>query len=349
VRASTRRRFRALRTKACTRHDAIRAGDRIIVPAGSRIAIDGDIVDGTTRIDEATLTGESRLIAKSVGMRVFAGTLNVAQPITVVAAASPALTRVADIHRLAQRASLDKPAIAVQADAIARHFVAAVLAIALATLVFWYFSDPSKALPAAIAVLVVSCPCALSLATPAAITVATSTLRRRGFLITRAHVLERLARIRRVIFDKTGTLTGGAPELATVTAFGGFDAARAVEIARALETRSNHTLGAALSSAPVVPSTVDGVRIARGKGIEGRVDGIGYRLGNAEFCGAVRAPVHPELSTFYLSTERDGRVVAEFAVRATLRDDAAATIAALAMLGVAPRSPPAIERSRRAP
>jgi len=315
---------------------ALRAGDRIVVPSGSRIAIDGEIVDGTTQVDEATLTGESRLVAKTVGMRVFAGTMNVAQPITVVAAAAPAQTRVADIHRLAQRAALDKPAVAVQADAIARHFVAAVLAIALATFVFWYFSDPSKALSAAIAVLVVSCPCALSLATPTAITVATLTLRRRGFLITRAHVLERLARIRRVIFDKTGTLTGDAPELAAVSTFDGFEAARAIAIARALETRSNHPLGVALSDAPVAVSVVGDVHIARGKGMEGRVDGVRYRLGSAEYCGATQTPVHPELSTFYLAEDESNgeRVVAEFAVRTALRDDARATIAALAKLGV---------------
>ena len=148
-------------------------------------------------------------------------------------------------------------------------------------------------------------------------------------------MLERLARIRHVIFDKTGTLTGGVPELAAVTTFDGYDAARAVEIARALESRSNHVLGAALSNVPATPSVVDSVRVVRGKGIEGRVDGVRYRLGNAEYCGAIQPPTHPQLSTFYLAADSsEGRVVAEFAVRAALRDDVAATIAALGRLGV---------------
>ena len=317
--------------------DAIRAGDRIVVPSGSRIAVDGDVVAGNTQVDEATLTGESRPVAKTIGARVFAGTLNVAQPITVVATKRPAQTRVADIHRLAQRATLEKPRVALQADAVARHFVAAVLAIAAATFLFWHFADSAKALPAAIAVLVVSCPCALSLATPMAITVATLALRRRGFVITRAHVLERLARIKRVIFDKTGTLTGATPELVAVEAFGGFDAAQAVRVARSLEHRTDHPLGAAFATADAPTPTAANVRIERGKGIGGEVDGVAYRLGNAEYCHATSAPLHPDLTTFYLATvDTHGvpSVVAEFAVRMALRDDVAATIAALSRLGV---------------
>jgi Cu2+-exporting ATPase len=316
--------------------DAIRPGDRVVVPSGSRIAVDGDVAAGSTQVDEATLTGESRPVAKAIGARVYAGTLNVAQPITVVATARPAQTRVADIHRLAQRATLDKPRVAVQADAVARHFVAAVLALAAATFAFWHFADPAKALPAAIAVLVVSCPCALSLATPMAITVATLALRRRGFVVTRAYVLERLARIRRVIFDKTGTLTGTTPELVAVETYGTLDTANAVAIARALEHRSEHPLGAAFApTAAPAPTAVD-VRIEHGRGIAGTIDGVAYRLGNAEFCNATQPPRHPDLTTFYLATA-DGvpAVVAEFAVRMALRDDVPATLAALADLGVA--------------
>lgn len=316
--------------------EAIRAGDRIVVPSGSRIAVDGDVVAGTTQVDEATLTGESHPVAKTIGARVFAGTLNVAQPITVVATKRPAQTRVADIHRLAQRATLDKPRIAVQADAVARHFVAAVLTIAAATFVFWHFTDSPRALPAAIAVLVVSCPCALSLATPMAITVATLALRRRGFVITRAHVLERLARIKRVVFDKTGTLTGATPELVAVEAYGGFDSARAVQIARALEHRTDHPLSAAFATTEATPTAAN-VRIERGKGIGGEVDGIAYRLGNAEYCHVSSAPLHPDLTTFYLATvdvQGEPRAVTEFAVRMALRDDVGATLKALARLGV---------------
>jgi Cu2+-exporting ATPase len=318
--------------------DAIRSGDRIVVPSGSRIAVDGDVVAGTTQVDEAALTGESRPVEKTLGARVYAGTLNVAQPITIVATTRPARTRVADIHRLAQRATLGKPRVAVQADGVARHFVTAVLAMSAATFVFWHFVDSTNALPAAIAVLVVSCPCALSLATPMAITVATLALRRRGFVVTRAHTLERLARIRRVVFDKTGTLTGAVPELVAVETFGALDQERSVAIARALEQRTDHPLSAAFATTDASTPTATDVRIESGKGIAGSVDGTAYRLGNAEFCNATQPRSHPDLTTFYLARvdALDAPlVVAEFAVRMALRDDVPATLAALAKLGVA--------------
>ncbi len=271
-------------------------------------------------------------------MRVFAGTLNLAQPITVTATTRPSQTRVADIHRLAQRATLDKPPVALLADWIAQRFVAAILAIAGLSYLAWQFLDPSRALPTAIAVLVVSCPCALSLATPMALTAAATTLRRFGFVITRAHVLERLAEIRHVVFDKTGTLTGGKSELVSVVTEPGVDRNRAIAVARSLESRSAHPLADALESAQATPLDVHSVRIEPGKGVEGIVDGVGYRLGNAEFCTVARAASNPALSTFYLATQQTdaapSAVLAEFGVRMALRDDVPETLAALARLGV---------------
>jgi Cu2+-exporting ATPase len=316
----------------------IRPGDRIVVASGSRIPIDGAIVDGATQVDESALTGESRPVDKAAGQRAFAGTMNLAQPITIVADTRPAQTRVAEIHRLAQRASLEKPPIALLADRIAQRFVAAILLIAAATFVVWQFIDPVRALPAAIAVLVVSCPCALSLATPTAITAAAMTLRRFGFVITRAHVIERLAAIGHVVFDKTGTLTGGKAELVAVETTGGLSRTQSIDIAHALESRSSHPLAQALRDSATRQSAhvVQSVRIEPGKGIQGIVDGVAYRLGNAEFCAARGAAGHGELSTFYLATMNDGAptVVAEFGVRMALRDDVATTIATLNDLGI---------------
>jgi len=193
-------------------------------------------------------------------------------------------------------------------------------------------------LPTAIAILVVSCPCALSLATPMAITAAATALRRCGFVITRSHVIERLAGITHIVFDKTGTLTGGKAELVAVEALSNLPTQQCVAIARALESRSTHPLADALRDADAPARTVHSVRIEPGKGIEGVVDGVAYRLGNAEFCAIGRLAAHPELSTFYLATggSSDGPsiVLAEFGVRMALRDDAPGTLAALNRLGV---------------
>jgi Cu2+-exporting ATPase len=316
----------------------IRRGDRVVVSSGSRIPIDGTIEDGTTQVDESTLTGESRPVAKAAGMTVFAGTMNLAQPITVIAQMRPAQTRVAQIHRLAQRATLDKPPVALLADRIAQWFVAGILLIAAATFVLWQAIDPARALPAAIAVLVVSCPCALSLATPMAITAASMALRKFGFVITRAHVIERLARIRHVVFDKTGTLTGGTVELVAVETHDGLSREHCIDIARALESRSTHPLAEALRDSAGPARALGAVRIEPGKGVEGSVDGVTYRLGSADFCAATGAAVHPELSTFYLAsaggTAQPWRVLAEFGVRMALRDDVQRTLAALTRLGV---------------
>jgi Cu2+-exporting ATPase len=317
---------------------AIRCDDRILVPAGGHIPVDGIVCEGATRVDEAALTGESRLVEKQTGERVFAGTLNVTTPISVTVTARPLDTRMADIHRLAQRATLEKPAAVVLADRVARWFVAAIVLLAGATWAVWHLFDPARAFEAAVAVLVVSCPCALSLATPAAITAAATALRRVGFVATRPHVIERLARTTHVVFDKTGTLTGGRAELVAVEPLADEHADACLAIARSIEARTTHPLAAALDAdTAAVPLATD-VRLQPGHGVEGTVGGRRYRLGNAEFAGMTGPASHPELSTFYLSAvdvpNAPPRPLAEFGVRLALREDAGDTIAALSALGV---------------
>ena len=317
---------------------AIRPRDRILVPSGSRVPVDGAIDDGATQLDESTLTGESSLVARTKGARVFAGTMNVAQPITIVADRRPAQTRVAEIHRLAQRATLEKPPVALLTDRVARYFVAAILLIAAVAFVIWHAIDPARALPIAIAVLVVSCPCALSLATPMAITAAATALRRSGFVVTRPHVIERIARIRHIVFDKTGTLTGNTAELVAVDPVGDVAADDCVAIARALESRTTHPLARALAGVATPQKRVHSVHITPGKGVEGFVDDTRYRLGSAEFCLVTRAAVRSDLSTFYLAM-LDGAgsrwiLLAEFGVRMALRGDVPRTFTELSELGV---------------
>jgi Cu2+-exporting ATPase len=158
-------------------------------------------------------------------------------------------------------------------------------------------------------------------------------------LLTRGHALEALARATHVVFDKTGTLTGGKVELVAVEATGDLSRERCIEVARALESRSTHPLAEALGAAPGRSTyAVHSVRIEPGKGVEGVVDGVAYRLGNADFCATTRPASHPDLSTFYLATAGDAtqpsRLLAEFGVRMALRDDVPRTFAELARLGV---------------
>ncbi len=314
---------------------AIRPGDRVRVAAGARVPIDGWIIEGASDVDESPLTGETRPLPRGVGDRVFAGTVNTNQALVVEANTNIVDTRMAAIHRLAQRATFDKPPTVQLADSIARYFVLGVITLSLVTYLAWQWFDPGSALAATIAVLVVSCPCALSLATPAAITAAATALRRAGFVATRAHVIERLAKVTHVVFDKTGTLTGGKPELVAVEPVGALSAKACERIAVALEQHTDHPLSQAFAAAdaPLVASTV---RIHDGRGITGVIDGVAYRLGSAEFCRIARPARHRDHTTIYLAEDSGDRCIplAEFSIRLWLRDDANATLAAIRRLGI---------------
>jgi Cu2+-exporting ATPase len=319
--------------------DRIVAGDRVIVPAGGRIPVDGTVIDGTSDVDEAALTGESIPVSKRSAAPVFAGTVNLGQPLTMVASSPRSGTRLAAIQRLAMRATLERPAIATLTDRLATHFVAALLVLATVTAVAWLMIEPSHAIPATIAVLVVSCPCALSLATPAAITAATVALRRCGFVVTRAHALERLAQADTVVFDKTGTLTTGESELVTTVTNGALEASNCVAIAAALEQRANHPLQHAFVTSAERARTplplAEQVTVYPGAGVEGVIARDRYRLGHAAFCG-VDAPTIDDETHVCLARVEPGRVVpvADFVIRDELRADASAAVRELRALGL---------------
>jgi Cu2+-exporting ATPase len=311
----------------------IRRADELLVTGGSRVPADAIIVDGTSCFDEALLTGESVPVEKGPGAAVYAGTINLKQPVTVRAESTPGATRIAMLQRLADRASLDRPAALVSADWLARHFITAVLVLAALTYLGWSWIDPSHAFAAAIAVLVVSCPCALSLATPTAVTAATIALRRIGFVVTRADVLDRLADATDVIFDKTGTLTGAGAELVDVTPHADLDRATCVALAQALERAANHPLATAFGGGSAETPQVTAIEVHPGRGVAGRWRGTRLQLGSAAFCAAESpSGAAGPFSTVYLS--RDGRIVASFGVRSTLRADADETIGALRRQGL---------------
>jgi Cu2+-exporting ATPase len=300
-------------------------GDRVRVAAGASVPADGVLDTGTCRVDEALITGESTPRNRSAGERLIAGSLLVDGPVELVVSHVGADTVLAGIVRLVTRAATDKPRLAREADRRTRHFVVRVLLLTTATALAWLALDPSRAFDTALAVLVVSCPCAFALAVPTALTRAVAVLARRGVLVVDADALDALARADRFVFDKTGTLT--VPSIGRVDAVRG-NADRAVAIAAALEHGSTHPLARAFlaAAAGMALPTASGLRQVGGAGVEGVVDGTAYRLGHAAFAGADDARDQLVLAD-------DAGIVATFAVRERLRDDAADALAALAADG----------------
>lgn len=265
----------------------LQQGDVIVVKPGEAIAADGVIVEGDTDIDFALLTGESRPQHKTVGASLPGGAVNVSQAIVLRVTKSMSDSTLSLLVKLIERAGQGKPQLALWADKVAAWFVAALLLFTVTVFVAWHFVDPSRAWQIAIAVLVVSCPCALSLATPTALAAATDRLVRQGALIVQPHVLETLHRATHVVFDKTGTLTVGKPMLKNVEMLAEVSKTRCLQIAAALESASAHPLGLAIIEAAQGNDlhAVD-VHSVTGQGLEGAVDGIRYRLGSHAFVRA---------------------------------------------------------------
>ncbi len=191
----------------------LHAGDLVLVRPGESIPADGIVVEGESSVDEALLTGESRPVAKRLGDRLTGGAINNESPLVMRVEQVGEETRLSAIVRLMERAATEKPRIVEMADRIATRFVAALLFVAAAVAIVWWNIDPHKALWITVSVLVVTCPCALSLATPVTLTVASGALARAGLLVTRGHAIEALARANHFVFDKTGTLTTGRMRL----------------------------------------------------------------------------------------------------------------------------------------
>ncbi len=306
---------------------ALCAGDLILIAPGEPVAADGVIVEGATELDLALLTGESRAQPRAIGAEVPGGAVNTAQAIVVRVTRAAGESTLSRLVKLVEGAGAGKPQLALWADRIAAWFVAALLLLAVGVFFAWQQIEPARAWEVAIAVLVVSCPCALSLATPSALAAATDLLVARGVLIVKPHVLETLHRATHVIFDKTGTLTEGRPMLRQVVVFGAEDGARCLELAAALEAGSIHPLAAALRRA-AKESTLRaaGLLSVPGRGVAGTIGGVHYRLGSAGFAGAagpedVALAGPADASSVFLG--REGVLLARFELADALRADAA--------------------------
>lgn len=262
---------------------ALNTGDRILLRPGDTVPADGEVVEGESGVDESLLSGESALQQKGPGSRVFAGSVNGDSVLTVQVIAAGKATRLSAIERLVERAQLEKPQQVALADRVAGLFVGLVLLAALSAFAVWWQLDSQRAFWVALSVLVVTCPCALSLATPAALAAATLRLQQLGLLVAGGQLLETLPRLSRVVFDKTGTLTRGEPRILQIQLLrDGWDEQRVKDTAAALESQSNHPLARAFSAWSGNLRVAD-LKVHTGRGLEGTVAGERSRLGRAEF------------------------------------------------------------------
>ncbi|WP_440893339.1 heavy metal translocating P-type ATPase [Aeromonas dhakensis] len=314
----------------------LQVGDRVRVLAGATLPADGTILLGQASLNESMLTGEQLPLLKQAGDAVYAGTINTDAPLEIRVSHRIEESRLAQIMRLQDHALDDKPAIAQMADVLSRHFILVLLFIAAGVWTFWHFHQPEQAFWVTLAVLVATCPCALSLATPTALTSATARLTRAGILLRRGHVLDVLTRANRIVMDKTGTLTTGNISLTSTEALGNFDEARCLAIARALEAYSEHPIARAFRS----NAADDAVLLAASKvtpvighGIEGMIEGRHYRLGSARWLGISDAQeAQADGLVIYLADE--DRALARFLLTDTLRPDAKALIQAFKEAGL---------------
>ncbi|WP_415763159.1 heavy metal translocating P-type ATPase [Pseudomonas sp. CP4] len=306
----------------------LRVGERILVQPGSILPADGKIIDGQSSIDESLLTGEYLPQPRTLGDAVTAGTLNVEGALTVEVQALGQDTRLSAIVRLLDRAQAEKPRLAEIADRAAQWFLLLSLIPAAVIGLLWWQLDSSRAFWIVLAMLVATCPCALSLATPTALTAATGTLHKLGLLLTRGHVLEGLNQIDTVIFDKTGTLTEGRLVLRSIRPLGALDSEQCLSLAAALENRSEHPIARAFGRAPLA---AEDVHSTPGLGLEGVVGEQRLRIGQAEFACALSDAALPSLpdeaGQWLLLADSHGPL-AWLVLDDHLRDDAPALLAA---------------------
>ncbi|MGY0505815.1 heavy metal translocating P-type ATPase [Luteimonas sp. e5] len=324
-----------------TREDA--AGEREQVPIAQlavddvvRIAPgepapgDGILLDEPGAFDEALLTGESTPARKQPGETVYAGSLCAEIPARVRVTRIGADTRLSELARLVEEAQARKPRLARVADRIAHVFVVVLLLSAVGVYLWWRVHDPARAFEVTLAVLVVSCPCALSLAIPSALAAAHGALSKIGVLGVAGDALDRLASIDTVVFDKTGTLTDGRPRIEAIDTMNGLSGEDAIAIARALERDSRHPLARAFDALPPGPRLeASEVRQIPGQGIEGMVEGRAWKLGRADFAASNASD---EGHALWLGDGEQPH--ARFALAETLRSDAAEALAALRAAGV---------------
>jgi cation-transporting ATPase V/Cu+-exporting ATPase len=330
---------------------AVRVGDLVRVRPGERVPVDGVVVDGASAVDESMLTGESVPVDKGPGDRVAGGTVNAHGVLTVRATAVGSETALAQIVRLVREAQASRAPVQRLADRVSAVFVPAVVAVAAVTLAAWWVlgGDPVGGLTAAVAVLIIACPCALGLATPTAIVVGTGRGAAMGILIRSGEVLERSRAVDTVVLDKTGTLTKGEMALTDVVAAPGEDPQEVLAVAAAAESHSEHPVGRAVVAGAeargVSPAgEVAGFAALAGHGVRATVAGAAVLVGRAALLAEEGIAVPDALADAASRLEaegktavfvaRDGRARGVLAVADAPKEGAAAAVAALRRMGL---------------
>jgi Cu2+-exporting ATPase len=318
----------------------LRPGDRVRIRPGETVPCDGRVLEGASSLDESLVTGEGMPVARRAGDPLVGGTVNVESPLVMEVERVGEDTVVAAIIRLLDRAQAEKPRLAQLADRAAAWFVGALLLVAAGVYLYWGHHQPESAFWITLSVLVVTCPCALSLATPAALTAATGALTRRGLLATRGRALETLARATHVVFDKTGTLTRGRPALRRVETLGRLSREEVLQVASGLEAGSEHPVARVLARS-AAPLPARDLVASPGLGVEGTVGGRRFRLGRADYVqalgGAAAGEGPPPLSgsgVTLVTLGDEGGLLARFELSDVARPEAASTVRALQALGL---------------
>ncbi|MDP8991647.1 MAG: heavy metal translocating P-type ATPase [Actinomycetota bacterium] len=330
--------------------EEVRVGDLVRVRPGEKIPVDGVVVEGESAVDESMLTGESLPVEKGPGDQVAGATINAQGVLVVRAGAVGADTALAQIVRLVEESQASKAPVQRLADRISAVFVPAVVAVALATLAGWWVlgGDATRGLVAAVAVLIIACPCALGLATPTAIMVGTGRGASMGVLIKGGEVLERSKRIDTVVFDKTGTLTKGQMALTDVVAAPGEEAEEVLARAASVEDASEHPVARAVvdearrREVPLVAAS--GFAAVAGHGARASAGGAVVHVGRRKLMAEADLAIPPVLETRAGRLESegktaifvgwDGRVRGVLDVADTLKEDARAAVDDLRSMGV---------------
>jgi Cu2+-exporting ATPase len=319
----------------------LQIGDVIRVLPGEAFPADGVLLQGNTSVDESLLTGESRPLARNAGDEVISGSHNLVAVVRMRVDRLGEQTRFAQIVSLMESASTTKPPLARLADKIAKPFLAGVLIAAGLACAYWWQTDPERALMVAVSVLIVTCPCALSLATPAAMLSAAGALAKRGVLVRRLDAFESLAAVDTVMFDKTGTLTRDAMVLGSTVVRGGESEQQVLAMAAALAQHSLHPASRAIDVAAAMAGIsswrAEKVEEKAGEGVTGLVnlDGASapkkmLRLGSANFCGLPAT----DSATLKVYLSDDQGWLASFELQEDIRPDAADTVVALQQAGI---------------
>lgn len=316
--------------------DQLAPGDILLIKPGERVAADGVVTGGASSADESMLTGESLPVTKQPADRVFSGTLNIDGALRVRVTAFAGESRLAQVVRLLRDAQARQAPVQNLADRVSRVFVPAVAAVAALTFAAWLLAAPElgvgRALTAAVSVLIIACPCAMGLAVPAAVMVATGRAAQAGVLIKSGDALERLSRVNVFAADKTGTLTTGRLSVAAFETLDGAEERETLALAAAVEAHSEHPAAAAIVAyarerGVAIPGA-DGFRAIPGRGVTGRVNGRLVEAGAAGFTGQAA----DRAGRIYVTV--DGSARAAFTLRDTLKPDSARAVSELRAMGV---------------